>query len=164
MVMSGHTKKEADDNSCRRVFAILLVRDASRVVLRPAHWRCTVAELVADIGAILQRQQQPLAVPHSRTGRSSQTVNPDVGKTLTILYKCLDYEGGECDPSHFMTHPDGFKPWLALDGLLQPGSLRGFLEAHRFQVLPKPDGKGFTFRPTPVHSQQPPQSDAACSQ
>ena len=120
--VAAPTKNMADANACCRAFAMLLALDPSNVVLRPTHWKCSEAELVHRIAQLLQQEHQPLAVFPSRAAGSTkarQAVGGDLDASqddssmeiLRILHKCLDVEGGECDPSRFRTHPDGLKPW-----------------------------------------------------
>ena len=163
--VAARSKTVADANACRRAFAMLLALDTSNVVLRPTHWKCSETELLRRIAHLLTQEQQPLVVSPPRATGSTivrQAVAGDLDtrqednsmETLRILLKCLDVEGGECDPSRFRVHPDGLKPWQAVDALMMPGSLKRFLEDNMFTVLPKINGKGFTFRFGDLHVEQ----------
>ena len=69
---------EAWEDACHTAFAMLLVADASRVVLRPKHWRVSLADLVAEVDRVARSavEHQPLAV-HERASLREQGVHGD---------------------------------------------------------------------------------------
>ena len=150
------SQKQATEAACLSAFATLLMKNKSKVLLRQTHWRCSVADLIVGISAIIDGSCQPLAacVPEQVLGPSNQgeTCEQDV---LVFLRAILQHEGGTADPSRLRTFPDGTKPYLRLGEMLPRGALLNFLQSHseEFEVLPHGLGrKGFMFR---LRSQPP---------
>jgi len=158
--------EEAGEAACLCAFATLLVKDASKVLLRQTHWRCAVSEVVAMISTITGDMRQPLTA-HVADGTrpSSQSGCANEKDVLDLLRAILQNEGGIADPSRLrldemLDHALTLcaKPYLRLDEMLMRGTLRQFLQAHseEFEVLPHgPHFEGFRFRLRP-HSQAAP--------
>jgi hypothetical protein len=139
----GPTRQKASEDACRTAFAMLLVADASRVVLRPKHWHVSLPDLVAEVNRLSRSvvEHQPLPV-HERPSLREQGV---LGDTLApvdrdeevaeVLRCCLHAYDGAFDPSGVKHSALGLPPgseraWMRLNSLLHPGDLRPFVDRH----------------------------------
>ena len=147
-VGEGATEKEADEAACESAVALLLLRNPSDVVLRPKHWKVSIADLVRDMPAPKGRsgdEHQALPV-HVRT--KSEHAG-DVGAAMApedrdrvlekILTDVLTTHLGTVDPARIfhrrlveqgLAVPGAPKTWQRLDELLPPGGLRPWIEKH----------------------------------
>ena len=144
-VGKGASRDEASEHACRQVIAQLLLRDPSRVVLRPKQWKVAPDELLAGMpGASGAPQALPV---HIRARGAGGAAGGAGGAALSLADKdaqvadvvraCLRKYGGRFNPSHI---PGNF--FLQFDRLLLPGELRPFVERHpEFASAPLPDGR-----------------------
>jgi len=155
----GTTQKEASEDACCSAMARLFCDDPSNIVLRPAHWIIPVAALVAGLPTVRGSGEdgvghQPLAARAKPSGHIGMALTPAARDeaAANVIRKCLEAHGGHFDPSHIcrrwmhLQFPDtegAIAPWEELRDLLEPGTLRTFVDSHpEFEQHPKDGGKG----------------------
>jgi hypothetical protein len=140
---AGSTRTDASNDACHTAMAILLLRDASKVVLRPKHWKVTPDELIAGLpGAqLLAHQALPVHV-HPRSlqgaeGAEGDSMSPTERDEAVaqIIERCLISHGGSFDPSKISHRALGLQEgdermYMRLNLLLHPGELKLFIERH----------------------------------
>ena len=153
VTIEASTKKEADEKACHHIFAVLVTRDASRVVFQQSQWTQAKEAIIAQVNEILGTSHQPLAVSvpiRQRAGLDYET--PLVGREAAreqqifdLLHRCCE-EQPICNPAKFVSRVHKCRPYELLNVLLPPRGLRPFLERHSdvFEVRPFGE-KGFTF-------------------
>ena len=149
----GETKALASEDACRTAFASLLLTNASEVVLRPAHWKVSIDDLVAGLPHVDPLSQ---ALPVHVAGRN-RNAGVDAGngsyaavavaydEVADLIRKCLHAHGGSFDPAHISHAAMGLAPgdervYSAFNRLLNPDELRPFIDAHPESVW-KPRGR-----------------------
>ena len=104
---SAPDKAEAAEDACLAAIAFLCAnRDGLRnVLLRPAHWKKPIQELIDDIGRIVDSAAtyEPLAV-HNRhgsgfTGELADVSEPDLERAAELVHLCLRTHNGSFAPS-----------------------------------------------------------------
>ena len=136
----GDSKDAASDEACLTAFATLLCRDPSQVILRPAHWKVPLDDLMAEVNGILSREDHALPV-HERSmlggaaGDAMSVADRDeaVSQLLRLVLRTHD---GRFDPAricHRLLHneiPGQPRVYRQLDDLLHKSQLRSWIEEH----------------------------------
>ena len=52
VTIEASTKKEADEKACHHIFAVLVTRDASRVVFHQSQWTQAKEAIIAQVNEI----------------------------------------------------------------------------------------------------------------
>ena len=148
----GKTKDEASENACRKAMAHLLMRDPSKVILRPAHWAISPQQLLVGMPrAGTMDQALPIHVParHREAGSDAATLTPAErdDRVAELVRECLRAHGGTVDPSRISHRALGLGPadarvYARLNKLLGPGQLRWFVERHPESAWHAKDPKG----------------------
>ena len=141
-------RDKAEEKAGCAAFTFLLCSDKDglpHVVFRPAHWKVPIADLVNDIGRLVDRSAtfQPLPV-HQRAAASGAKVEgglenvPEDQKerAAELIRVCLRAHGGWFNPSRIdhkkVVQVAGKQETVdtQLAGLLPKGSLRQFIAQH----------------------------------
>ena len=153
---TGSDEPNASEDACHTAFAILLILNMSKVVLREKHWNIGLPALVHALNTLLHAEGQALPV-HQRTARQNGVEGDAMGVAARdvavahLLRMCLRTHAGEVDPSRIShdllrqemvnqgldmaTQPRMFQ---RLDALLHPGQLKPWIEQHPdFQWKPQ---------------------------
>ena len=146
----GDSDKDAVNNVCHKTFGLLLLTDASQVLLQPAQWSVPGDDIVS-VAALLKRMyverwgtpsaigdvrmgdEQPRVQPPPSRARAGLNYEPPQGpeeqqqrdKMITDLLKMEIRTYGTAWP--FQLHHGR---WRLLDQLLPPGALKGWVQAH----------------------------------
>ena len=136
----GTNDREASENACRQAVARLLLAEPSQVLLRPAHWRISLADLLAGLpGSDSVHHALPVHVParSAEAGAQAATLTSSEvdDRVAEIVRQCLLTHGGAFDPSQISHRALGLGPLdermcSRLNKLLLPDDLRPFVERH----------------------------------
>ena len=124
------------------------------VVLRPAHWKVSLADLMANISqpggcVALPVHVSALRSPLAREAASERHVDTNevwVGRVADLLRQILQRHRGSFDPSRISHKLMGLAPgeetaYSKLNKLLENGELKPFVEAHCEFAWQEVDGK-----------------------
>jgi len=140
----GATKEAASEQACRLAFTRLLMERPGLVVLRPAHWKVSLDELMANISLPGEWHQ---ALPVHVRARRSQLAREAAseryvdanevwkGRVADLLRQILRRHRGSFDPSRISHKLMGLAPgeettYSKLNKLLEKGELKPFVEQH----------------------------------
>ena len=154
----GDSKDDAMKNVCHKTFGLLLLTDASQVLLQPAQWRISGDEIVNGVvllkrmyverwgttsatGDVRIGDERPrVQPPPSRARRAGLNYEPPQGpegqeqrdKMIADLLNMEIRKHGTAWP--FLLHHGR---WHLLDQLLPPGALKGWVQAHpdEFRII-----------------------------
>ena len=149
------TKEAADEEACRLAFSRLLMERPGQVVLRPAHWKVSLDELMAKISLPGGPHQ---ALPVHVNARRAQLAREAASERYTdtqavwesrvadLLRQILRRHGGSFRPSQISHKLMGLAPgeettYSKLNKLLQKGELKPFVEAHSEFVCRHVEGR-----------------------
>ena len=152
----GDSVKDARNNVCHKTFGLLLLTDASQVLLQPAQWRIPGDDIVSAaallkrmyverwgtpsaIGDVRMGDEQPRVQPPPSRARAGLNYEPPQGpeeqqqrdKMITDLLNMEITAHGTAWP--FQLHRGR---WRLLDQLLPPGALKSWVQAHpEFRII-----------------------------
>ena len=156
---SAQTPKEAKSAACRRVLTMLLYWNADALVFRQSHWKCSAEELVEHLRQLSSGSpsrsagsSNPGPAVRVRQPLSAHYVPPEPGaenertaQVIQLLQECLRVDGGSSEPSWFRPHKGRVKPWRELEWMMEPNTLRTFIESRpEFTIVPG-QGKRWSF-------------------
>ena len=160
---NGNSQKDAVDNMCHKALAILLLTDASNVLIQPAQWNIDGDAIVdaavtykrlffekwldaSAIGDMRMGDEQPrVQPPPSARARAASSARPqpfllppmqkeERDDQITYLLGMEIAEYGAAWP--FMLHRGR---WRILNELLEPGALRPWVDEHdHFKITQDP--------------------------
>ena len=137
-------KDAASEQACRRAFSRLLMERPEKVVLRPAHWKVSLDELMANIPLPGEPHQAlPVHVNERRAQLAREAASERYTDTQAVwesrvadlLREILRRHGGSFRPSQISHKLMGLAPgeeriYSKLNKLLEKGELKPFVEAH----------------------------------
>ena len=137
----GITQTDASEDACQTALAVLLLRDASKVILRPKHWKVPIQDIVQYMATHSGVQHQALPVHqqrrHEHAGEEGDRMSAEQlnNEVADIIRWCLHTHDGSFDPSRICHRALGLTPahermHQRLNNLLHENDLRPFIQGH----------------------------------